>query len=59
MKKIIYIVIVALLTVSLLTEFFVKQFGLDLGSWSWIGTWVSSPCAMLLGILFALAFGAN
>ena len=42
MKKIIYIVIVALLTVSLLTEFFVKQFGLDLGSWSWIGTWVSS-----------------
>ena len=59
MKKIIYIVIVALLTVSLLTEFFVKQFGLDLGSWSWIGTWVSSPCALLLGILFALAFGAT
>ena len=59
MKKIVYIVIVTILTISLLTEFFVKQFGLDLGTWSWIGSWVSSPYALLLGIIFALVFGAT
>lgn len=58
MKKVIYILIVAALTFSLLTEFCVKQFGLDLGSWSWIGKWVSSPVALLLGIIYALTFGS-
>lgn len=59
MKKVVYIVIVTILTISLLTEFVVKQFGLDLGSWSWVGSWVSSPCALLLGIIFALTYGAT
>lgn len=58
-KKIVYIIIVAALAVSLMVEFAVKQFGLDLGSCSWIGTWVSSPVALLLGIAFALTFGAT
>lgn len=58
-KKIVYIIIVAALAVSLMAEFAVKQFGLDLGSCSWIGTWVSSPVALLLGIAFALTFGAT
>ena len=58
-KKIVYIIIVAALAVSLMAEFAVKQFGLDLSSCSWIGTWVSSPVALLLGIAFALTFGAT
>lgn len=59
MKQKIYIFIVAVLTISLLTEFVVKEFGLQLGSWSWVGSWVSSPVALLLGIAFALTFGAT
>ena len=59
MKKVIYIVIVVVLAVSLLAEFAVKQFGLDLGSFAWVGSWVASPYALLLGILFALIFGAT
>jgi len=59
MNKKIYIAIVAILSVSLLTEFVVKQFGVNLGSLSWVGEWVSSPIALLLGIVFALTFGAT
>lgn len=59
MNKKVYIVIVAVLTISLLMGFIVKQFGLDLGSLAWIATWVSSPIALFLGILFALIFGAT
>ena len=59
MKQKIYIIIVAVLTVSLLLGFVVKQFGVDLGSLSWLATWVSSPVALLLGIVFALTFGAT
>lgn len=59
MKKVIYIVIVVVLAVSLLAEFAVKQFGLDLGSFAWVGSWVASPYALLLGILFALIFGVT
>lgn len=59
MKKVIYIVIVVVLAVSLLAEFAVKQFGLDLGSFAWVSSWVASPYALLLGILFALIFGAT
>lgn len=59
MKKIIYIIIVTVLSVSLLAEFIVKQFGVDLGQMSWVGSWVSSPVALLFGIIFALSFGAT
>lgn len=59
MKKIIYIIIVAVLSISLLAEFAVKQFGIDLGAMNWIAHWVTSPVALLLGIIFALIFGAT
>ena len=59
MKKIIYIVIVAVLSISLLAEFAVKQFCIDLGAMNWIAHWVTSPVALLLGIIFALIFGAT
>lgn len=59
MKKIIYVAIVAALSISLLAEFATKMFGLDLGGMSWIAHWVSSPVALLLGIVFALTFGAT
>lgn len=59
MKKFVYIVIVSALAVSLLAEFAMKQFGLNLGSMEWIAHWVSSPVALLLGIVFALTFGAT
>ncbi|MDO4190733.1 MAG: putative sulfate exporter family transporter [Bacteroidales bacterium] len=59
MKKIVYIALVAVLTISLLLEFVVKQFGIDLGSMSWMTHWVSSPVALLLGIAYALIFGST
>lgn len=59
MKKtdVLYAVIVATLGVCLMTGFFSEVFALDLGSWSWIGTWVSAPLALLIGLIFALTFG--
>ena len=57
MKKSIYIALVGVMGVSLLTGFCCEVFGLDLGSLSWIGTWVSSPLALLLGLIFALTCG--
>lgn len=57
MNKVVYCVIVALLSVLLLLEFVVKQFGIDLGSMAWLTHIVSSPVALLLGIGFALIFG--
>ena len=57
-KKIIYIAIVAVLSISLLAAFITKQFGVDLGAMDWMAHWVSSPIALLLGIVFALTFGA-
>ena len=59
MKKIIYIVIVAALTVSLLAAFVTKQFDVSLGQMDWLAQWVSSPIALLLGVVFALTFGAT
>ncbi|MBQ0030951.1 MAG: putative sulfate exporter family transporter [Bacteroidales bacterium] len=58
-KKVIYIFIVAALSVSLLAAFVTKQFGVDLGVMNWMSQWVSSPVALLLGIVFALTFGAT
>lgn len=59
MKKTIYIIIVAALSVSLLAAFATKQFGIDLGPMDWMAHWVTSPIALLLGIVFALTFGAT
>ena len=58
-KKIIYVTIVAALSISLLAAFVTKQFGIDLGAMDWMAHWVSSPIALLLGIVFALSFGAT
>jgi len=57
MNKIIYIIIVTVLAALLLLEFVVKQFGLDLGGLNLMTGLVSSPVALLLGIIFALLFG--
>lgn len=59
MKKTIYITIVAALSVSLLAAFVTNQFGVELGAMDWLAHWVSSPVALLLGIVFALTFGAT
>lgn len=58
-KEVIYIGIVAALGISLLAAFATTQFGIDLGPMNWLAQWVSSPVALLLGILFALTFGAT
>lgn len=59
MKKCVYIFIVAVLTVSLLGEFAARQFCLDFGAMAWMTQWVTSPVSLLLGIVFALTFGAT
>lgn len=59
MKKLIYIIIVAALSISLLATFAAKQFDVNLGAMDWLTHWVSSPIALLLGIVFALTFGAT
>lgn len=58
-SQIIYICIVAALSISLLAAFVTKQFGFSLGAMDWLCGWVSSPVALLLGIVFALTFGAT
>lgn len=57
MKKTLYITIVALMSTSLLLGFATNQFNIDLRNWSWLAHWVSSPIALLVGIVFALIFG--
>lgn len=56
-KEILYIALVSLLAISLLAGFCVEIFGVDLGSMAWIGTWVTSPVALLIGLAFALTVG--
>lgn len=56
-NDIVYSAIVAVLAISLLIGFCCEVFGLDLGGASWIGTWVSAPVALLIGLVFALSFG--
>ncbi|MCF0202004.1 MAG: putative sulfate exporter family transporter [Bacteroidaceae bacterium] len=53
-----YSVIVSVLAICLLLGFVTEIFSLDLGSYSWLATWVSSPVALLLGLAFALTFGS-
>lgn len=56
-NNIIYIVLVSILGLSLMIGFCQDIHLFDLGSLSWLGTWVSSPIALLLGLVFALVFG--
>ena len=56
-KELCYIVIVAMLGVSLLLSFAVEVFHLDLGCFSWTVGWVSSPIALAIGFAFALLLG--
>lgn len=56
-KELCYIVIVAVLGVSLLLSFAVEVFHLDLGGFSWTAGWVSSPIALAIGFAFALLLG--
>lgn len=58
MKELIYKIIVALLAASQLTAFAIKQFNLDLGIINDAVGVVSSPVALMLGIIFALTFGS-
>lgn len=56
-KELCYIVIVAVLGISLLLSFAVEVFNLDLGGFSWVAGWVSSPIALAIGFAFALLLG--
>ena len=59
MNKCIYIIIAAFLAAAQLTQFAVSQFDVDAGLWGTIAAHVTSPVALLLGIVFALTFGAT
>ena len=56
-NEICYIVVVAVIGVSLLLGFAEEVLGLDMGSLSWIAHWVSSPVALAIGFAFALLLG--
>lgn len=56
-KELCYIIIVALMGVSLLLGFAVEVFGVDLGQAAWVAGWVSSPVALAIGFVFAMMFG--
>lgn len=61
MNKKIYITIVTALTLSLLWGFIVKECNITLSNCllAWLANWVTSPIALLIGIVFALTFGAT
>lgn len=56
-KELCYIIIVAVMGVSLLLGFVVEVFGVDLGQAAWVAGWVSSPVALAIGFVFAMLFG--
>lgn len=56
-NEVCYIVIVALIGVSLVFGFIEEVFTLDLDPFSWVAHWVSSPVALALGFAFALLLG--
>ena len=56
-KEFCYILIVAVMGVSLLLGFAVEVFGVDLGQAAWVAGWVSSPVALAIGFVFAMLFG--
>lgn len=56
-NEICYIIIVAVIAVSLLLGFAEEVFGVNLGQFAWLAHWVSSPVALALGFAFALLLG--
>lgn len=56
-KEFCYILIVAVMGVSLLLGFAVEVFGVDLEPAAWVAGWVSSPVALAIGFVFAMLFG--
>ena len=56
-KEYCYIAIVAVLALSLLVGFLEDTLGVQMGSVTCIGHWVSSPIALAVGFVFALTFG--
>lgn len=57
LNKVVYILLIALLALSLLLGFAQKAFNVDLGVCSWLASWLSSPIALAIGFVFALVFG--
>lgn len=55
--NILYIAIVVMLGLSLLCGFLQAQGWISLGKASWIGSWVTSPVALVIGLVFALTLG--
>lgn len=53
----VYIATIAILGSSLLIGFGQEMGLFDLGTMSWIGTWVTSPIALVIGLAFALICG--
>jgi len=56
-NKQIYVILVGLMAASLLLAFTQDVFHLDYGRYEWMAHWVSSPIALLLGLVFALTMG--
>ena len=56
-NEVCYIVIIAVMGVSLLLGFAAETFGIDLGSMDWFTQWATSPVALAIGFVFALIFG--
>ena len=55
-NEVCYIVIIAVMGVSLLLGFAAETFGIDLGSMDWFTQWATSPVALAIGFVFALIF---
>lgn len=56
-NEVCYIVIIAVMGVSLLLGFAAETFGIDLGNMDWFTQWATSPVALAIGFVFALIFG--
>ena len=56
-NEVCYIVIVALIGVSLGFGFVAEVFRLDLVPFYWVAQWAASPVALALGFAFALLLG--
>lgn len=52
-----YIVIVALISVSLLLGFLQEVFNIDLGTFAWTASIITSPVALAIGFVFAMTAG--
>ncbi len=58
-NKLVYVFFAVVLLASQLIQFFVKQFDLNHGFWYKLASHISSPVALVSGIIFALIFGVT